>query len=397
MARAMNADSYFSPSTLFEELSCADNRWALRMTALASLPQHQRCCDFEAAPDFSKAVIELESRPKRHISVDRFLERAVPSVAATYRALLVIAAQVATVEDVVELAARARKELSSGTALKSTYSAYSDLLLAHPILDAAVQAHFDSSDDDTESSSLVALCALSESVDFMRPLAPLCADSVACLVQHLQGAFAARGSILSEARKRYGVRSEIRAVVEWNAASAPEDAIVSSGGTANPIEKIWFPGAHLRGRPDGYFASTGELVEIKFRTKNFCSGGLLRDSERLQVHAYMFMTGIPRCTLLEGIGRRGSMLLRHTQVIFDAVYWKEITYRAMKLVEFRKQIGSHDWFRSAFFAMSNENQARMVESVIRVEPERPEVVSTLKRGREADENDEVTCWTKEDL
>jgi hypothetical protein len=172
--------------------------------------------------------------------------------------------------------------------------------------------------------------------------------------------------------------------MEWNAASAQEDQIVFSSDTSSPIQKNWFPGASLRGKPDGQLSSSGELVEIKFRTKNFSVGGMLRDSERLQVHAYMFMTGTSRCTVLEGIGRRGSMLLRHTQVTFDTVYWKVFTDRAMRLVEFRKQISSHDLFRSAFFAMSTENQLRMIDCEINCDIAET-TAFTLKRGREKPE------------
>ena len=371
-------ETLFTPSTLFDELGCSGNRWTLRTTALASLNQNQRCCDFPAAPDFSRDSTE-DNRPKKPISVEVFLERAGPAVAAIHRSLLVTASQAETVDDVVELAARARKELSS-CAIQST------LLAAHPALEEAVRIHTEAN-DETEYSSLMALVALTENVDFMRNLKPLCSDSIVCLVRTLQGAYAARGIIISEARKRYGCRSENRAIAEWNLASADEDQITCSGEAATSIEKPWFAGAHLRGKPDGYFASTGEVVEIKFRTKKFCIGGLLRDSERLQVHAYMFMTGTTRCTLLEGICRRGSILLRHTQINFDAGYWHQITARAMKLVQFRTQIGIHVWFRSAFFAMSTENQARMIESIFyQSDREESAATSTLKRSRENDEN-----------
>ena len=359
---------YFKPNSLLKDLAVGSSGWALRAAAILLLPPDRRGSDFEPhCTTTTTATGRPSVQPQRPLQGERFRAHAAPSLVDAYGRLLDIANRAASVEDMHELVRRARQELST-TASPTTalvLAQVQDELDVHPLLGAMFAACLAADTADAEEDALVMLrdtvqdCA-GPSSSLNRALEPLRLDAVAAAARHLYGCKILRDDLYTAARCAYGRHAERRALREWNEMSAPEDRIVAQ--PADVIEVEWFPGTRLRGIPDGRHAESGEVVEIKFRVAGFARGGQLHLAEQLQVQAYMFMTRTVRCTVLEGVCRRDTVLLRHTNVHFDPAYWTAITERARRLVNFRNQLANHSLFRSAFFALSPENQVRLVES-----------------------------------
>jgi hypothetical protein len=361
----------FTANALQYNLAIGGSGWALRTAGMTLLSSERRGSDFDPHVTESDALTRRMAYAsyQRPITTERFLARAPTTLVNTYGRLFDAANRATALEDLQELAAQARLELSDQTSagLAPVLATVAEELADRPLLAGLFAACFQAGSDGTDEAA--ALEALGRNVvpddQTMRGLDPLRIDAVAAAVRYMQGARVLRDTLRSAACCAYGRHAERRAIEEWNAISVVDDHILAPDtGPEEVLETEWFPGAVLRGRPDGYMGATGEVVEFKFRATGFARGGTLRDAERLQVHAYMFMTGTQRCTVLEGVCRRGSVVLRHTTVAFDETYWEAVTHRARRLVEFRHQIASHDLFRSAYFALSLENQVRMIESAV---------------------------------
>ncbi len=101
------------------------------------------------------------------------------------------------------------------------------------------------------------------------------------------------------------------------------------------------PGSRLQigGRVDG-ITEDGQLVEMKNRQRRLFSTVPLY--EKIQVHAYMYLTDIHECRLVQCFKDKTST----TMVRFDEVFWTDITQRltvlARRLDELAKDIGKQD-------------------------------------------------------
>jgi hypothetical protein len=170
-----------------------------------------------------------------------------------------------------------------------------------------------------------------------------------------------REALRSSARCAYGRAAERRALDEWNIVAGDEEQITRSTGVSY-LHVPWFEGVSLKGALDGWMGQ--RVVEFKFRTGKFATGGTLRESELLQVQAYMFMTSTQSAILIEGVCKRETLILRHREILFDQKLWQKTTDHARRLVHLQHELTTHELFRSAYFGLSLENQVRLVESVL---------------------------------
>jgi len=191
-------------------------------------------------------------------------------------------------------------------------------------------------------------------------------------------------SLVSLANRSYGKWGERECIKHWNKYCSEPDFIE----TVPTIQTVpWFPGACLRGRPDGY-TKDGRVVEIKFRLRGFTRVGHIRLAERIQMHCYMFMSKSDQCVLIEGINAEGCMLLRHNVLDFDAGFWQRVTAATERLHEFRQQLLLHSLFRCTFQVLETEGRRKLLMDHVNANRELVQCVSDNKRKRGEETEDE---------
>jgi hypothetical protein len=345
---------YLCPSSMYKSLALGSNGWGLRMAGIESIPQNMRCSQFQPTSE-SQTTLGY-TRP---LSIERALSRMQQDnteFAIIYNELVGSATNCEYYEDIIDLEEKCMSALYSDVRVRMLSSG-TDWAVRE--LADIINCIKKEKDVKKEKDLIRKIDIRAEQMDE----APLEREAFYGVSSYCKAAAFIRGQILSVARCCYGKFAEPKCIREWNDINTPEDQICTS---SDLITAQWFDLVGLRGRLDGRFSGSGQVVEMKFRTGMFPLRGP-SSQEKLQLQAYMFITGTNACTLIEGVCKRKSLIMRHSTVLFDPQDWEAVTEHARRLLHFRREIASHSLFRSSYFALSMENQVRMIESAVIVD------------------------------
>lgn len=353
----LNARLTLHPSSLFNDLGYYPNSWGLRNVVLRHMPR-----------ELHEGAMELKDPDnEENHSIRAVMQRwGTPDLRETHSRLMDQARTCKDVEEVEAVLGAARERLSRGAKFQQLREPAQQFLDANPAAAQALAAIGGATTAAEESE----LTAAARSMTAAGPLEGL--------LQFLTDMLRLREDIRKCAACAYGKAAEAEVISAWNDVCPLEEVVSVEAANQLAMMVPWVDGVTLSGQMDGYIAGTATIVEIKCRTARF-SG--VRDNERLQMHAYMFMHGTRNAVLVEGKLRRGRLVIQPTRVPFDQGYWDEVTRRASRVVELQQEIQHRPLFRSVFFSLSLPQQKQMLANIVTLEPAAKEEPRTPKRAR----------------
>jgi hypothetical protein len=137
----------------------------------------------------------------------------------------------------------------------------------------------------------------------------------------------------------------------------PEIPVLAAGpaGFAAGATCTWT----LEGNIDGMRA--GKLVEIKYRTTQLLDDVPMHD--KIQLHAYMFLTEQPSAILIQCIQPEENVLFTdQREVCFEPAFWQDLLRRLARCVELLQQLHNQPLAREFFALLSDEARADVLRS-----------------------------------
>lgn len=161
--------------------------------------------------------------------------------------------------------------------------------------------------------------------------------------------------VRQRAQCAYGVYGEAQVLRLYNKAHT----IPIEAGEDHRLSRTISPTISLHGKIDGLRAD-GTVVEIKHRCKQL--SGTLNPADRVQLHAYMVLTGAREGLLLQCVWVEDVQLVTEAlSVPFDSEFWKTTIQTLERLVELVRTLRSCPLAQLALAALPSAERHRLLK------------------------------------
>lgn len=171
------------------------------------------------------------------------------------------------------------------------------------------------------------------------------------LYANLQAAHQCFRRLKGRASKTYGIRGEAALHTIYN--KVHETSIIK---TNKLLSKTWGPYT-LSGIIDG--TVDGIVLEIKHRTKLIYS--TIPVYERLQLHAYMYLTDTKSCRLLQCVREHQTYYVEVQTIHFDTELWNTVEQSLSRIYELIKQLQGNPFGRECFQALDLDKKLTLIK------------------------------------